>query len=63
MPSLDGAEFIGRARANGITSPIFIISAYGYRWEPHDLKTLGATAFIPKPFSIAEIERLIKSHL
>ena len=63
MPSLDGKEFIEHARSNGITSPIFVISAYSHRWKPKDHKELGATAFIPKPFSITEIEKLIKTHL
>ena len=63
MPSLDGKAFIERAKSNGVTSPIFVISAYSHRWEPHDLQALGATAFIPKPFSIADIEKLIKSYL
>jgi CheY-like chemotaxis protein len=63
MPSLDGKTFIEHARSNGITSPIFVISAYSHRWQPKELEALGATAFIPKPFSITEIEKLIKSHL
>lgn len=63
MPSPDGITFLERARASGVTSPIFVISAYSHHWEPGELKALGATAFIPKPFSIDEIEEVIKSHL
>jgi CheY-like chemotaxis protein len=63
MPSLDGKAFVEHARVNGVTCPIFIISAYSYRWAPRDIKAMGATAYIPKPFSIAEIERLIKAYL
>jgi CheY-like chemotaxis protein len=63
MPSLDGRTFIEHARSHGTTSPIFVISAYSHRWEPSELEALGATAYIPKPFSITEIEKLIKSYL
>ena len=63
MPSPDGEAFLGHARSSGVTSPIFVISAYSHLWTPSELKALGATAFIPKPFSIDEIEEVIKAHL
>jgi len=63
MPSVDGMTFLQRARAQGVTCPIFVVSAYGYRWSTSEIETMGATAFVPKPFSIAEIEGLIKKYL
>jgi CheY-like chemotaxis protein len=63
MPSLDGPTFLQCARSQGITCPIFAISAYDHRWNPDKLETLGATAYVAKPFSIAEIQALIKKHV
>ena len=63
MPSLDGKAFIEHARSSGITCPIFVVSAYSYRWHPNEIKAVGATAYIPKPFSITEIEKLIQVYL
>jgi CheY-like chemotaxis protein len=63
MPSIDGVTFLQRAREQGVTCPIFVVSAYDYRWSVGELEALGATAFVPKPFSIVEIERLIKKYL
>jgi CheY-like chemotaxis protein len=63
MPGLDGTVFLQRAREEGVTSPIFVISAYEYRWDIEHVQELGATAFIRKPFSISEIEELFKKHV
>lgn len=63
MPCLDGATFLQRARAKGTTCPIFAISAYGYRWDDQQLRSLGATAYVRKPFSVAEIEAVMTKHL
>jgi CheY-like chemotaxis protein len=63
MPSLDGPTFLRQARARGVTCPIFAISAYDHRWDAHEIQAMGATAYIAKPFSIAEIQALIKKHV
>lgn len=63
MPSVDGVTFLQRARAQGITCPIFAVSGYDYRWTPRQLESQGATAYLRKPFSMAEIENLIGEHL
>ncbi len=63
MPALGGADFLKRARAMGITHPIFIISAYDHVWNVDQLNELGATDYVPKPFSITEIENLVNRYL
>jgi DNA-binding response OmpR family regulator len=63
MPGLDGTVFLERARQEGVTSPIFVISAYEYRWNVEEVQGLGATAFIRKPFSVNEIEDLLKRYV
>ena len=43
--------------------PLFVISAYEHRWTAQEVKKAGATDFMPKPFSIAEIERLLTKYV
>jgi CheY-like chemotaxis protein len=61
MPCMDGFTFLKQARSQGVTCPLFVISAYTYRWKPEELRTAGATGFLPKPFSITEVEDLLKN--
>ncbi len=63
MPCLDGMAFLQRARAQGVTCPIFAVSGYDYRWTSTQLESLGATAYLRKPFSMTEIENLIRAYL
>ena len=63
MPGTDGPTFLQRARAQGVTDPIFVISGYAHRWAAGEIQAMGATAYLRKPFSIAEVETLVKKHL
>jgi len=63
MPCMDGFTFLKEARAHGITCPIFVISAYSHRFDPEQMQTAGASDYLPKPFSISEIEDLLQRHL
>jgi CheY-like chemotaxis protein len=63
MPCMDGLTFLQQARAQGVACPIFVISAYSYRFEPQQMQAAGATDYLRKPFSISEIEVLLRKHL
>jgi CheY-like chemotaxis protein len=63
MPCMDGFTFLKHARGQGVACPLFVVSAYRYRWDPEVLKAAGATAFLSKPFSIAEIEQVIQKYI
>ena len=63
MPCMDGLTFLNQARSQGATCPLFVVSAYGYRWQPDDLRAAGATDFVSKPFSMAEIDEVLRKHL
>jgi CheY-like chemotaxis protein len=63
MPCMDGLTFLRQARAQGVACPLFVVSAYKYRWDLDAMEEAGATAFIAKPFSIAEIEELIQKYV
>jgi CheY-like chemotaxis protein len=47
MPVMNGRTFYRTARADGIVTPILILSAYGARDAKQEL---GAQAYVDKPF-------------
>lgn len=63
MPCMDGFAFLKHAQAQGVTCPLFVISAYDHRWRPDEMDEVGATAFLAKPFSVSEIDALLRKHL
>ena len=63
MPCMDGFAFLKQARAQGVACPLFVVSAYAYRWDAEFMKATGATAFLSKPFSVSEIEQVLRKHV
>jgi CheY-like chemotaxis protein len=63
MPSVDGLTFLKQARSKGVNCPMFVISAYDHRWTAQEVKKAGATDFVAKPFSMADIEQVLDRHL
>ena len=63
MPCMDGFAFLKQARAQGVACPLFVVSAYTYRWDAEFMKATGATAFLSKPFSVSEIEQVLRKHV
>jgi two-component system KDP operon response regulator KdpE len=59
MPILDGPEFVKAAHQRGVTPKICVVSS-----EPTGraaASQLGAAAFLPKPFTIAEVRAVVAS--
>jgi CheY-like chemotaxis protein len=63
MPCMDGFTFLKQARVQGIGCPMFVISAYDHRYAAQEIKQAGATEYVPKPFSISEIQAVLDRHL
>ena len=63
MPRLSGVDALQRLRADGITTPVLIISAHLDAQEPERMMALGANGTVPKPFEwdylIERIEELV----
>jgi CheY-like chemotaxis protein len=55
LPGKSGAEVAWHARQNGLRTPILAVSAAMSQWHPDDLRDLGFTAMLPKPFSNDEL--------
>jgi DNA-binding response OmpR family regulator len=52
MPVMDGREFHRRIRAEGYSTPVLLVSAYGAEQACHEL---GAQDSLPKPFDPDEL--------
>lgn len=61
MPKLSGTESLARIREIDTTTPIIITSGYPKNQDIDALMQGGASAFLAKPFSMAELRRVIGS--
>lgn len=60
MPEMDGKEFMVRALADRVPSPIIMMSAYGSVDTAIECMKMGAYDFISKPFKKDEIVMVLK---
>lgn len=63
MPNMDGFEFIKNARQMNANIPIAVISGFAEGKSVVDVLSRGAYNFITKPFTLREIENVIKRGL
>ena len=63
MPNMDGFEFIQNSRQVNANIPIVVISGFAEVNNAVEALSLGAYNFITKPFTIREIENIIKRGL
>jgi len=63
MPNLDGFELINRTRQLNTNIPIAVISGHGEVKNVVSALSRGAFNFITKPFTIKEIEQVVKRGL
>jgi len=57
MPKMDGLELTKRIRSEYPSIPILIVTGNG---PEHDFLKSGATFYLEKPFSILEIQNIVK---
>lgn len=60
MPNLSGQDFLRHVRNAEPGIPFLVLSAGGSRGEVIQAKTAGATAYVTKPFSVAEIQKKVR---
>jgi DNA-binding response OmpR family regulator len=63
LPGIDGFEVCIRLRANGITSPVIMLTARSEEVDRVVGLEVGADDYIVKPFSTRELLARIKAHL
>ena len=60
MPGLSGIELLTRIQDRGLATPVILISGKGGEADGRMLLSLGAFAYIPKPFNLVEIEQVVE---
>src|SRR5438105_3669846 len=63
LPGMDGAQITKRAREEGVTTPIIILTARNETEHKVDLLDKGADDYVVKPFSFEELLARINSVL
>ena len=65
MPRMGGVELARRVRLEDRWDliPLVAMSAYGDDLQEHEIKAAGADAFLPKPFTIADLRSMLYSLL
>ena len=61
LPGLDGWELIETARAEGIGTPIVVVSARGTEHDRVHALELGADDYLVKPFSMDELVARVRA--
>ena len=61
MPELSGPEVLARIRRHPAhhSLPVIAMSAYSDELQARELLSQGADAFLPKPFSVADLGELL----
>jgi two-component system response regulator TctD len=61
LPHVDGLEVLAQARAEGLATPVLIITARGTVGDRILGLNTGADDYLPKPFDLDELEARIKA--
>ncbi|HEV8617157.1 MAG TPA: response regulator [Methylomirabilota bacterium] len=59
IPGVDGLSLLRSLRDMGITIPIFVITGYDSTEVAEEAMSNGANGYLPKPFDLLYLERLI----
>ena len=59
MPGLDGLSLLKSLREVGVRMPIFVMTGYDSTEVALEALELGATGYLPKPFDLVHLHRLI----
>ncbi len=55
MPGMTGLELAGALRQQGVEVPVLILSGYTNVLSPADIKALGSSAFLQKPYVFEDV--------
>jgi two-component system response regulator AtoC len=63
MPGVTGVELLKRVQLRDEDTPVILISGKGSEQDNESLLALGAFAYVTKPFTLKEIERVVERAL
>jgi two-component system response regulator TctD len=61
LPGLDGLSVLARARAEGLTTPVIVLTARGAVGDRILGLNTGADDYLPKPFDLDELEARVRA--
>ncbi|HZF04923.1 MAG TPA: response regulator [Patescibacteria group bacterium] len=59
MPGVDGISLLKSLRDMGVQTPIFVMTGYDSTQVALEALENGATGYLPKPFDLVHLDRLI----
>ena len=59
MPGVDGLSLLKSLRDMGVKTPIFVMTGYDSTQVAMEALEKGATGYLPKPFDLIHLDRLI----
>jgi len=59
MPGVDGLSLLKSLRDMGVQTPVFVMTGYDSTQVAIDALEKGATGYLPKPFDLIHLDRLI----
>ncbi|PYN28252.1 MAG: hypothetical protein DMD76_05700 [Candidatus Rokuibacteriota bacterium] len=59
MPGVDGLSLLKSLRDMGVSTPIFVMTGYDSTQVAVEALENGATGYLPKPFDLVHLDRLI----
>jgi two-component system response regulator (stage 0 sporulation protein F) len=59
MPGVDGISLLKSLREMGVQTPIFVMTGYDSTQVALEALESGATGYLPKPFDLLHLDRLI----
>ncbi|WP_431801418.1 response regulator transcription factor [Microbacterium sp. bgisy203] len=63
LPSMDGFDVLRALRAQGVQIPVIMLTARSATSDAIDGLDAGASDYVPKPFSVAELMARVRSRL
>jgi DNA-binding response OmpR family regulator len=63
MPGMSGDEVLGALRSDGALSTVPVLMLTGEPMDPDELRTLGASGAVMKPFDVSALLEMIRAHV
>ena len=63
MPGMTGDEVLGAMRSDGALSSVPVLMLTGEPMDPAEVRTLGATGAVLKPFDVSALVQMIRAHV
>lgn len=63
MPGMSGDEVLAAMRSDGALATVPVLMLTGEPMDPAEIRRLGATGAVLKPFDVGELVDMIRAHL